>query len=60
MINVRKLHTRHFRDIESTETLPSIAVLVVSAGPNRILETRADIGSKDFQSLGDDVVFRIK
>ncbi len=60
MINVRKLHTRHFSDIESTETLPSIAVLVVSAGPNRILETGTDIGSKDFESLGDDVVFRIK
>ncbi len=60
LINVRKLHVKHFVDIGSTGVLPNVAVIVVSAGPNRTLETPADQTGKDFLALGDDVVFRIK
>ncbi len=60
LINVRKLHVRHFRELGTTEVLPDIAVLVLSAGPNRILETGADQPGRDFESQGDDIVFRIK
>ena len=60
LINVRKLHVKHFLDIGSAETLPNIAVMVVSAGPDRALETPADQPGKDFVVYGDDVVFRIK
>ncbi len=60
LINVRKLHVKHFVDIGSTGVLPNIAVIVVSAGPNRALETPADQTGKDFVVVGDDVVFQIK
>jgi hypothetical protein len=60
LINVRKLHVRHFRDLGTNEVLPAIAVLVLSAGPNRILETAADQPGREFESEGDDIVFRIK
>ena len=60
LINVRKLHVKHFLDIGSAETLPNIAVMVVSAGPDRALQTPADQAGKDFAVSGDDVVFRIK
>ena len=60
MINVRKLHVRHFRELGSAAVLPTIAVLVLSAGPNRILETAADQPGSEFESQGDDIVFRIK
>ena len=60
LINVRMLHVKHFRDLGSTELLPNIGVIVISAGPNRTLETAADQTGKQFQAVGDDIVFRIK
>lgn len=60
LINVRMLHVKHFRDLGSTELLPNIAVIVISAGPNRTLETAANQTGEQFQALGDDIAFRIK
>ena len=60
LINVRKLHVKHFADIGATETLPRIGVVVISAGPNRALETSDSQNGEDFTVLGDDITFRIK
>jgi hypothetical protein len=40
--------------------LPKIAVIVLSAGPNRTIETSAEQQFNDFRASGDDIVFRIK
>ena len=60
LINVRKLHVKHFADIGASETLPQIGVVVISAGPNRALETSSSQAGETFQVVGDDIVFRIK
>ena len=66
MINVRMLHVGFFESglgaslILGTEVLPEIAVVVISAGPNRALETSASQQGAAFTVLGDDIVFRIK
>ena len=60
LINVRKLHVGHFAEIGATETLPLIGVVVISAGPNRALETSAAQAGEIFTVVGDDIVFRIK
>jgi len=43
-----------------TEVLPEIAALVISAGPNRALETSDRQDGDNFTVLVDDIVFRIK
>jgi hypothetical protein len=62
LINVRKLHVRHFQEepVLDNTTLPSIAVIVLSAGPNRAIETPDDQFGQFFQANGDDIVYRIK
>ena len=40
--------------------LPKIAVVVLSAGPNRTIETSAEQQFDAFTTSGDDIVFRIK
>ena len=60
LINVRKLHVKHFADIGASETLPPIGVVVISGGPNRALETSAAQDGETFSVVGDDIVFRIK
>ena len=60
LINVRKLHVKHFSEIGSTEVLPNIGVVVISAGPNRALETSDAQTGETFTVRGDDIVFRIK
>jgi type II secretory pathway pseudopilin PulG len=60
LINVRKLHVKHFQELGSTEVLPNIGVVVISAGPNRALETSDAQTGETFSVNGDDIVFRIK
>lgn len=59
LINVRKLHLKHFQDL-GISGLPDIGVFVISAGPNRALETSDAQDADDFMVGGDDIVFRIK
>ena len=66
LMNVRMLHVKFFEDAEGTalkvrgEVLPEIAVMVISAGPNRSLETSDRQQGDSFIVSGDDIVFRIK
>jgi len=62
MINVRNLHAGYLRTFDggSSSALPKLAVIVISAGPNRNIETRVDQSFDNFAAAGDDIVFRIK
>jgi hypothetical protein len=62
MINVRYLHSGFLRTLPGSGpgSLPKIAVIVISAGPNRTLETAANQQFDQFSASGDDIVFRIK
>jgi hypothetical protein len=46
--------------IHGPGNLPKIAVIVLSAGPNRTIETGAEQQFDQFKAAGDDIVFRIK
>jgi type II secretory pathway pseudopilin PulG len=68
-INIRELHAGHLLDtagfasvhgITGPGNLPKIAVVVLSAGPNRTIETSAEQQFDHFSALGDDIVFRVK
>jgi hypothetical protein len=67
MINVRELHSGHLLDSSFSSVhhggpgnLPKIAVVVLSAGPNRTIETNGEQQFDDFVVAGDDIVFRVK
>ncbi len=60
VVNVRKLHVKHFAEINAIETLPDIAVMVLSGGPNRAIETSDSQASSVFNVQGDDILFRVK
>ena len=62
IINVRNLHAGYLKNFAggSSSTLPKLAVIVISAGPNRNIETRVDQSFDNFAAAGDDIVFRIK
>ena len=68
LINVRELHAGHLLDpaftsihgVNGPGSLPKIAVVVLSAGPNRTIETGAEQQFDNFKVSGDDIVFRIK
>jgi type II secretory pathway pseudopilin PulG len=67
LINIRELHAGHLLDPAFSTihgggpgNLPKIAVIVISAGPNRTLETSAEQHFDAFAAGGDDIVFRIK
>lgn len=68
IINIRELHAGHLLDsafasvhgVGGPGNLPKIAVVVISAGPNRTLETSAEQQFDKFRAEGDDIVFRIK
>lgn len=68
LINVRELHASHLLDPTFSAThgvggpgnLPKIAVIVLSAGANRTIETSAEQQFDNFTAQGDDIVFRIK
>ena len=64
MINVQELHATHLRDehgdLTDVGALPKIAVVVLSAGPNRMIETAGDQSFDSFTAAGDDILFRVK
>jgi hypothetical protein len=64
MVNIQYLNAGFLKTYTGPNTnapnLPSIAVIVLSSGPNRNIETPVDQPFSSFQALGDDIVFRIK
>jgi hypothetical protein len=68
MINIRELHAAHLLDSGFASVhlaggpgnLPKIAVVVLSAGPNRTIETNGEQQFDVFAAAGDDIVFRVK
>jgi type II secretory pathway pseudopilin PulG len=63
LVNVQFLTPQGVERVREDLELPSggrIAVVVLSAGPDRIIETRFDQISESFAPGGDDVVFRIQ
>jgi len=61
IINVRNLHSGYLKTLSgSSSRLPKLAVIVLSAGLNRNIETRVDQSFDSFSAAGDDVVFRVK
>ncbi|HLH32670.1 MAG TPA: hypothetical protein VKY31_15830 [Terriglobia bacterium] len=61
IVNIEYLHPGFLSTISgSNSSLPQIAVIVLSAGPNRNIETPVDQPFNTFKAQGDDIVFRIK
>jgi hypothetical protein len=66
LINVQELHSGHLLNPTSGHVgasvgnLPKIAVIVLSAGANRTIETSSQQTYDNFITGGDDIVFRIK
>jgi type II secretory pathway pseudopilin PulG len=67
IINIRNLHAPYLTTVASTyaactsgSALPNLAVFVMSAGPNRTIETPVNQCSSDYKALGDDVTAKIK
>jgi hypothetical protein len=58
IINVRNLHSGYLSSL--TPSMPQLAVVVLSAGPNRNIETAVDQQFNQFAPAGDDIIFRIK
>ena len=69
LINIREAHVRHLSDpafqtihqnFQSEGAIVKTAVFVISAGPNRQLDTNSEQSADGFAPLGDDIIFRIK
>lgn len=69
LINIRELHVRHLTDpafnsihqnFQSESGVVKTAAFVISAGPNRLLETPSEQSGDAFKAFGDDILFRIK
>lgn len=68
LINVRMLHTGNFVGLDAEvvpladedDTFPLVGVVVISAGPDRALDTAANQLGHLFTVNGDDIVFRVK
>lgn len=62
MINMQEFSTRHIRDVHliAGQPLPRRVVLVLSAGPNRQIETSSEQLFETFQIRGDDIAFRLR
>jgi hypothetical protein len=67
IINVRNLHAGYLKNLSNPNTygaapgtLPGLGVVVLSAGPNRNIETFVDQPASSVTVGGDDIVFRIK
>ena len=61
IINVRNLHAGYLKTLTGDPTnLPKLAVIVISAGPDRNIETRVDQPYDSFAPAGDDIVARVK
>jgi hypothetical protein len=62
LINVQELSTKHINQFHKIigQPLPRRVVLVLSAGPNRLIETSSEQLFETFQVQGDDIAFRIR
>ena len=69
LINIREVHVRHLTDpsfnsihqqFQVEGSMPKTAVFVISAGPNRLIETPSEQSGDLFRPDGDDIIFRIK
>jgi hypothetical protein len=62
MINVQEFSPKHIRDAHAVagQPLPRRVVIVLSAGPNRQVETSSEQAFQTFQIFGDDIAFRIQ
>jgi hypothetical protein len=62
MINVQEFGTKHVREAHGIrgQPLPRRVVVVLSAGPNRQIETSSEQLFDVFQIRGDDIGFRIR
>jgi hypothetical protein len=62
MINMQEFSPKHIRQFHAIagQPLPRRVVLVLSAGPNRQIETSSEQPFETFQISGDDIAFRIQ
>ena len=69
MVNIREAHVRHLSDpafqsihqnFQPAGGIVKTAVFVISAGPNRQLETNSEQSADGFIPAGDDLIFRVK
>jgi hypothetical protein len=62
LINMQEFSTKHIRQFHKIvgQPLPRRVVLVLSAGPNRLIETSSEQLFETFQVRGDDIAFRIR
>ena len=62
MINVQEFSAKHIRETHAIagQPLPRRAVIVLSAGPNRQIETSSEQLFETFEIRGDDIAFRIR
>lgn len=62
LINMQEFSTKHIRQYHAlvNQPLPRRVVLVLSAGPNRQIETPSEQLFETFQVRGDDIAFRIR
>ena len=62
MINVQEFSTKHIREVHAVagQPLPRRVVIVLSAGPNRQVETPSEQPFENFQIFGDDIAYRIR
>ncbi len=63
LVNIQMMTPQGIEMADSTLTMEvgqRAAVFVISAGPNRVLETRFDQVADSFAPAGDDIIFRIQ
>jgi hypothetical protein len=62
LINMQEFSTKHIRDFHAIagQPLPRRVVLILSAGPNRQIETSSEQLFETFQIRGDDIAFRLR
>jgi hypothetical protein len=69
LVNIREAHVKHLSDpafdsmhenFTTEGNIVKTAVFVLSAGPNRTIETNSEQSADGFRPNGDDIIFRIK
>jgi hypothetical protein len=62
LINMQEFSTKHIREFHQIvgQPLPRRVVLILSAGPNRQIETSSEQLFENFQIRGDDIAFRLR
>ena len=69
LVNIREAHVRHLSDASFASihenftvegNIIKTALFIISAGPNRTLDTNSEQSADGFRPMGDDILFRIK